>query len=340
VTTAEGRVVANPLRIELEDVQFDELIADFEEGERLSDATGDEGTFRFDTSFLPGDRIDADDDFYLHVGQSLSPRNEQLDRLLLIVLVGGALGIALAIAGGFVLAGRALVPIRQAYERQTRFVADASHELRTPLAVVKANNEILLRHRKQTVEDNLEHATAIEAESEHMSRLVDQLLTLARADEGELVLELEELDLAALLGDLAQELSPLFESKRVELNLELSPATLAADPGRVRQVAMILADNALNHTPEGGAVAISCEASGRGARFAVADSGQGIPEDEQERVFERFYRLDPARTRDQGGTGLGLAIAQTIVEAHGGRITLVSEQGKGSTFTVRLPRGT
>jgi two-component system, OmpR family, sensor histidine kinase CiaH len=338
LTTLEGRVVANPLRVELEGIDFPDLIEDLEEGERIDEVSGDEGSFRFDTSFLAGDRLETEDDFYLHVGRSLSARNEQLDRLLLIVLGGAVLGIVLSILGGLVLAGRALIPVRDAYDKQTRFVADASHELRTPLAVIQANNEVLLRHRDQTIDENVEHSEAIEAESEHMNRLVGQLLTLARADEGQLALAQERFDLAQLLEELAREVSPLFESKGLALQLQLESAPVVADEGRIRQVAMILLDNALNHTPSGGTVTVSSGSAGRGARFAVADTGPGIPADEQERVFERFYRLDPARTREQGGTGLGLAIARTIVEAHGGRVTLASQPGSGSTFTVRLPR--
>ena len=339
LTTDDGRVVANPLRVELEDLDFAELVEDLDEGEHVEEISGDEGQFRFDTSLLPGGRLDAEEDVYLHVGRSLAPRNEQLDRLLLIVLGGGALGVALSMVGGLLLSGRALVPIRQAYDQQTRFVSDASHELRTPLAVIQANNELLLRHPNESIEDNIDHVAAIEAESAHMTRLVGDLLTLARADEGRLELKSQSFDVADLMRELGRDLAPLFEAKGIVLQLDLRPAPILADEPRVRQVALILLDNAINHSPAGGKVTVASGSSGRTTDFSVRDTGPGIPADEQQRVFDRFYRLDPARTRDQGGTGLGLAIAQTIVEAHGGRITLVSEQGKGSTFTVRLPRG-
>jgi signal transduction histidine kinase len=337
LTTEDGRVVANPLRVELEELDFAELTQDLGEGEHVEEISGDEGQFRFDTSLLPGERIGAAEDYYLHVGRSLAPRNEQLDRLLLIVLGGGALGIALSVVGGFVLSGRALVPIRDAYDRQTRFVSDASHELRTPLAVIQANNEVLLRNRHQSIDDNLEHVTAVEAESEHMSRLVGQLLTLARADEGELELSPRPFDLAELLGEVARDMGPLFESQELEVQLDLQPASVMADEGLVRQVAMVLLDNAARYTPAGGAVRLTSGRSGRWAQFAVSDSGPGIPSGEREHVFERFYRIDKARSREQGGTGLGLAIARSIVEAHGGSISLEPPDGPGSTFTVRLP---
>lgn len=337
LTTEEGRVVANPLRVELEDLNFSELVQDLGEGEHVEEISGDEGQFRFDTSLLPGERVDADEDFYLHVGRSLAPRNEQLDRLLLIVLAGGALGIALSVVGGFVLSGRALVPIRDAYDRQTRFVADASHELRTPLAVIQANNEVLLRNRQQSIDENLEHVTAVEAESEHMSKLVGQLLTLARADEGQLELSRSEFDLSEMLRELARDMAPLFESRELDLQVELNAAAVSADQGLVRQVAMILLDNAATYTPAGGVVRLASDRTGRWVRFAVSDSGPGIPLEERGQVFDRFYRVDKARSREQGGTGLGLAIAQSIVELHGGSISLEPADGMGSTFAVRLP---
>lgn len=278
----------------------------------------------------------AGDTATLAVGRSLEARDYQLRVLAIVLGFGGIAGVALATLGGFLLAGRALHPIRQAMDTQRRFVSDASHELRTPVAVMKANAELLLRHPDQTVEDNIDQVAAINEEADHLSRLVGDLLLLARADEQRLEVVREDVDLPEVFGGLIRDMAPVAEMNGVSLTSELESGLAQGDPQRLRQLLAILLDNALKYTPEGGRIDVRTRRTGRSWVLTVKDTGPGIPEEAQSRIFDRFYRHDEARS-PQAGTGLGLAIARWIAEAHGGRISVVSTVGEGATFTVTLP---
>ena len=273
----------------------------------------------------------------MYVGRSLDARDSQLNTLGWVLALGGLGGVVISGLGGWWLAGRALVPIRKALETQRRFVSDASHELRTPIAVVKANNELLLRHPEETVESSLDQVEAVAAEADHMGRLVEGLLTLARADEGQAALHSEPIDLTALVEEIGRDMGALAELRGVHLDMATAQVRVDGDRQRLRQLVVILLDNALKYTPAGGCVTLRLERAGRQAEIIVSDTGPGIAPEHQKHIFDRFYRVDAARARVDGGTGLGLAIASWIAEAHHGRLTLESTPGKGSTFAVRLP---
>ncbi len=255
---------------------------------------------------------------------------------LLEAFSGAALAaVILAVGVGYFLAGRAMFPVRQALGRQRDFVADASHELRTPLTILRTNAELALRaSAPDEWRDALE--TTI-GQTQHMTRLVEELSTLARTDSGQITLELEEVELPVLAGGSLQEMTALAQAKGVglESNLEKSLQVIG-DEGRLRQMLLILLDNAIKYTPPGGKVVLQVRRRGKKAELSVTDTGIGIPADQLGRIFDRFYRIDKARSRDQGGTGLGLAIARWIVQAHGGEITVASQVNGGSIFTVQL----
>ncbi len=331
-TTTAGEVAQNPRGIDLEGIDFERLsLAATAEG-RLTDTRGQGDSFRFVS--LP---LDDASGRVLHVGRSLEARDRQLNTLALTLIAGGAAGLLLSMSGGYWLAGRTLRPIRESMELQRRFISDASHELRTPIATIKANNELLLRHPEQTIEANLDQVAAVDAESDQMARLVNQLLMLARADEGRLTASPERLDMGTVAGDVVRDMAPLAEAKGIAMRTELGAVAVLADSGQLRQLAAILIDHAIKYTPPGGVVTIRTGQDGRRATLSVTDSGPGIAPEHQAHVFDRFYRVDSGRARVEGGSGLGLAIAQSIAEAHHGRIALISTQGKGSTFSVRLP---
>jgi signal transduction histidine kinase len=229
------------------------------------------------------------------------------------------------------------VPIRRSLDTQRRFVSDASHELRTPIAVVKANNELLARHPEATIESSYDQIEAVGAEAEHMTHLVDDLLTLARADEGRVTLTKAPLDLGGLAGEIGRDMGALAELRGVELSVETMPVDVEGDAQRLRQLVVILVDNALKYTPAGGHAKLAVARHGRRAELSVSDDGPGLSPENQKRVFDRFFRVSEARTRGEGGSGLGLAIAKWIAEAHDGRITVESTPGHGATFTVRFP---
>jgi len=259
-------------------------------------------------------------------------------QLILIVLGAGALGLLFSAGASFWLSGRTLRPIATALQRQRDFAADASHELRTPLSLVRGNAELLLRHPEQRISAYGDVVQDIVDESDRLSKLVSDLLTLARADSGHVEIARESVDLSGLAADLVIDLAPLAEAKGLELRGAIAAGVTAwGDADRLRQLGVILLDNAIRYTQQGG-VTLRVARDGHMTVLAVTDTGPGIAAEHLPRLFDRFYRVDEARSPEQAGTGLGLAIAQWIVTAHGGRIGVTSTPGRGSTFTVQLPR--
>ena len=275
----------------------------------------------------------------MQVGRSTEPEEQALQRLLFVLIGGGAAGLGLALVGGYALAGRALRPIRAAMDSQRAFIADASHELRTPLSVMRANAELLKRHSAEPVGANRESVDDIIGESDRLGRLVGQMLTLAQADAGQATLSLSEVALDEVAEEVARGMRLLAERRGVAFEAEVDgPLRLRGDGDRLRELMMILTDNAIKYTDAGGRVRLEVRrASGGKATVRVSDTGRGIPPEALPHVFDRFYRVDKARSREAGGTGLGLAIAKWIAEAHGGSIRAESAAGVGSSFTVELP---
>jgi two-component system OmpR family sensor kinase len=225
--------------------------------------------------------------------------------------------------------------LQQAFSTQRQFLADASHELRSPLTAIRANVETLRRGGETDPVERDETLRVVEREVGRMGRLVDDLLSLARADAGQEPVR-TRLSLDALLLEVYHQQRPL--AGRVRLTLgEFEPVEIDGDPDRLKQLLLNLVDNALRHTPAGGTVTLDLIHRDSEAVVRVRDTGPGISPEHLPHIFERFYRIDSARTREAGGTGLGLAISREIAEAHGGRIEVESTIGTGTTFTVVLP---
>ena len=230
----------------------------------------------------------------------------------------------------------AFVRREEALARQRRFAADASHELRTPLTSIGGYAQMLEGWGLKDPETTREGLAAIGRESERMRGLVEALLALARGDEGA-PLDPKPNDLGVVTGEAVETARAASEKVAVEYKPPEHAVVVPFDRGRVRQAVSILLDNAVKYTPEGGRVTVEARGKDGWAEVAVSDTGIGIPEDQLPLVFERFYRTNEARS--SGGAGLGLAIARQISEAHDGRIEVQSTPGKGSTFTLLLPRG-
>jgi len=269
---------------------------------------------------------------------NITEEMEMLRRLLLLLAAGLAIAGLLAVTAGWYLASRALVPIRAAWERQQQFVADASHELRTPLAVVQAHAELLLRHPERTVEEESRSVSAVLKESRRMKKLVDGLLTLARTDSNAMELSKKPLRVDAVLSHTVGLVEELAACKGIIVRMEIENEIEGeADEERLHQLFLIVLDNAIKYTPPEGIITVRCERRTHAAHVVVEDTGVGIPERDVPHVFERFYRSDRVRSREEGGIGLGLAIAKWIVERHGGQIRIESRLGVGTAVHMTLP---
>ncbi|MFZ0198512.1 MAG: ATP-binding protein [Candidatus Sulfotelmatobacter sp.] len=231
-----------------------------------------------------------------------------------------------------------LARIETAFLRVTQFTADASHELRSPISLIRTEAEVALRKSRGNEEyrQSLRH---ILLEAERTSSLVEELLSLARADSGRESLHMTLLDLRALIVETGVEWRQLVEARGLQFTQSVADCGLSvlADRTAVQRLLAILLDNAAKYTPKPGAIELRLEAQNGGAVISVRDSGIGISKEDQAKIFERFYRVDKARSRELGGAGIGLAIADWIVQQHRGTLTVESSIGTGSTFSIKLP---
>jgi len=224
-----------------------------------------------------------------------------------------------------------------AFRRQRQFTADASHELRTPLTAIKGQTEVALQRDR----DPAEYRSVlrnVNTEVDRMIRLVSSLLTLARADAHQVPLAKEDISLGALVSDAADQVRSAADNKGVSMRLRNGGETrVTADQDLLLQLILNLLDNAVKHTPSGGSIDVSWSKADGQAKVVVSDEGPGIPTEHLPRIFDRFYRVDKARSREGGGVGLGLSICRWIAQAHGGTIQADNAPGQGATFTVHLP---
>lgn len=254
--------------------------------------------------------------------------------------------IALIIAAiiGHMISGKLLQPMHEAYERQRQFAADASHELRTPLSVVMASADLLESDPsisspmlKQVVAD-------LKDEVKKMSKLVGDLLQVSRGDANVEKLNVTSFFMGEVMEQVRRNMAPMAEKKGITLIGDLpDDIRYTGDEQKISQLVLILVDNAIKYTPEGGTVTIRLTGAksgpldkGGNVKFFVSDTGVGIAEEDQKKIFDRFYRVDKARSRAMGGNGLGLAIATSIVRQHQGKIDVESKLGEGTTFIVEL----
>lgn len=227
--------------------------------------------------------------------------------------------------------------LESSFKEQQRFVADASHELRTPLAILRGETDVALE-KPRSADDYRQSLVLIKEEAERLSRIVEDLFILARQPLDLPAIVKESVDLSATVKDCVRAANVLAARKNLELTLTgAQPLILTGDEDLLKRMVLNLLDNAVKYTPEGGEVRVELAGQNGHVQVVVRDTGIGIAEKDQPHVFDRFYRVDKARSRAQGGAGLGLSIAHWIVEAHGGTITVESYPGKGSAFTVKLP---
>ncbi|MGC4099454.1 MAG: heavy metal sensor histidine kinase [Nitrospira sp.] len=317
--------------------------------------------------------------YIVQVGTSMESVGETLQRFLVLLIVAIPIALAVSLAGGWFLAGRALRPVDKitlaaqriaagdlsqrlsmppahdeigrlaatfnnmigrldtSFRQIRQFTSDASHELRTPLTVMKGETDLVLR-RPRPLEDYQSVLESNLEEIDRMTRIVDELLFLSRADMGEVKVESLPVAMESLVEDVHRQARLLAQDRNIEVVLgTVMPVVVEGDDLRLRELLLNLVENAMKYSHSGGKVEIALLNDGRQARLSVTDHGIGIAPADHKKIFQRFFRTDVARAHTKKGTGLGLAICAWIAELHKGRVEVKSDLGQGSTFTVVLP---
>jgi OmpR-family two-component system manganese-sensing sensor histidine kinase len=288
-------------------------------------------------------------------------------KLFFDLILWTALIIAAIGATGWFLSGLAMEPVRESYQRLKQFTADASHELRSPIAIIQTNVQVALADPNPQPQTQQQHLRVVERLTRRLGRLVDDLLFLARQDSGIVQLQPTTVHLDDLLEDVVEEQQMLADEKKLQLHLQIQDATptpssslpspsatppstptptpwlLQGDRDQLARLFTNLVGNALQYTPAGGKVGVTLQSVGRSGnpclQITICDTGIGIPAESLPRLFDRFYRVDPARSQaSSASSGLGLAIAQAIVQNHQGQIDIDSTPEQGTTVTVTLPQ--
>ncbi len=317
--------------------------------------------------------------FLVEVGVSLDPVRAVLHRLILLLVLGLAAMVAVAVAGGYLLVGKALGPVEKmtqsaeqitlhnlrerlpiaqtgdelerlsislnhmiarledAFQQNRRFIADASHEMRTPLTIMRGELESIV-DAAPFASQVQETAASVLEEVERLARIVEGLFAISRLEAGEAQKEYRRFDLAELATSTTEQMCLLAEDKEIALSCTAPrPVMVEGDRARLKQVVVNLLDNAIKYTAQGGKVGLTVTVRDGKAILEVADNGMGIPAEARPHIFERFFRVDKARSREAGGAGLGLSIVKSICAAHGGQVDFQSQEGVGSCFKVELP---
>jgi signal transduction histidine kinase len=274
----------------------------------------------------------------IQYARSLKGVQQTIGRLVLVLLPLALGGLGAALLGGLYMAGRAMRPARESFQRQRAFIADASHELKTPLTLIRADAEMVLYRGALNQEDLklVEHALT---ETDRMDEILSDLLLVARLDAGEADLATKPFDLVSVLSEEAERFGVRAAAKEIRLEVRVpGELPVRGDPKRTGQILAVLLENAVRFAPPGGSIAVSGRMQDRWVEASVTDTGPGISPVHLPRVFDRFYRAEASRTRGtSGGTGLGLAIARELARAQGGDLVAESAKDGGATFRLRLP---
>jgi signal transduction histidine kinase len=277
---------------------------------------------------------------YVQVGRSLNDYDRHLGESKLALLLGIPIFLLLVSMASWWLSAKAMQPVYQSYQQIQQFTADAAHELRTPIAAIQATTESVLRMDMLSETEARDTLKTIERQNNRLSQLVKDLLLLSRMDLHISEAKMQLCSLNDILSDLAEELAVLALAQAIALKLDVStphPLLIMGDQAQLYRLFSNLITNGIRYTPAGGEVQLRLYRHEHDAVVVVQDSGIGIAPEDQERIFERFYRVSSDRSRATGGSGLGLAIAKAIALTHGGNIGLESQPDIGSSFTVRLP---
>ena len=248
------------------------------------------------------------------------------------------ISIGLVFIGSWLLSKVAIAPIKTAWQKQLDFTADASHELRTPLTTIQTNLDVILSNPKETVESQIKWLNNINIENKRMSILVADLLLISRADTDEAIINTDNLYLSELITEAVTAFEPVAEDKQLAMVFHIEQEIfIMGDKDKLKQLFVILLDNAVKYTPTGGKIIAVLSQNESDTIIEISDTGIGLTQEEAVRIFDRFYRGKQSRLHNPDGSGLGLSIAKLIAEEHKGKISVKSKIGEGTVFNIVIP---
>ncbi|WP_315118224.1 HAMP domain-containing sensor histidine kinase [uncultured Clostridium sp.] len=281
--------------------------------------------------------INSSGDNYQITFLDVTDSNKTLMELFTTLFFVGIIMLCVIFAISLFFASRSIEPIAEAWEKQKQFIADASHELKTPLAIINANSDALLVNQEETIKSQKKWVDYIKSQTDRMGKLVNDLLYLAKAEDTNSKMFYVPFDISEVVSDVILSMEAVTFEKDITLLQEVEAnIIIKSDCEKIKQVITILLDNAIKYTDEKGRIDITLKKTRNQLVFSIKNSGKGIPKENLPKLFDRFYRADPARTQENGGYGLGLPIAKAIIDRLHGKIYAHSQENEGTTFTFTL----
>ncbi len=320
-------------------ISFFDMDNEFYEKAKISaiSKNANTGKFKLDSAywaFIINEQPDGVEIAFLNV----SSQQDILTGLIYTFIAAAIIMLFLIYLVSRIFANKAIKPVKEAFEKQIQFIADASHELKTPLAVINTNVDVLLTNREDSIENQSKWLYYIKSESERMSKLTSDLLFLTEMDYSEIKMISANFNLSTTVENVILTMEAVIFEHNVSLDYNIEPDLIChGNNEQIQQVVMILLDNAVKYTNPNGEINISLKRNNHMATFTITNTGEGISEEHINKIFDRFYRTDKSRARKSGGHGLGLAIAKAIIEQNNGKITVKSVLNQSTTFTVELP---
>lgn len=306
--------------------------------EKALSENSSKGRFKLDDTYWEFVIKKSPDNFrYKIVFLDITSRYSYLTHLIYTFL---AVALAMLIAIFFIskfFANKSIKPIKESFERQKQFIADASHELKTPLTVINTNTDVLLSHHEDTIKNQSKWIYYIKSEVERMTKLTNDLLYLAQVDYSDIKLISTDFDLSETIENVILTMEASIFENNILFDYNIEPNVIShGNSEQIKQVVMILLDNALKYTDPKGKISLSFKKYNNKTILTISNTGKGMPKEDLDKIFDRFYRVNKSRSRDSGGYGLGLSIAKAIVEQHHGKITVNSNINETTTFRVEL----
>lgn len=329
-TDSKGSVINQKSQVDIDSSVYTSAL------QEALDHAGQRGQFTLDGSTWTFIRQPLNDGF-LYTFLDITARQEILTNLVYTFAAVGVVMLVLLFFTSRYFANRSIQPVREAFEKQKQFIADASHELKTPLAVINTNTDVLLANPDDTIRDQSKWLHYIKGETERMARLTGDLLYLTEMENTRTPMVYTPFDLSDTVENIILTMEAVIFEKNLTLDYEITPGLMVEGSSQqMHQVTMILLDNAIKYCNKNGSIHLTLQRQGSQIALAVTNTGDGIAAEHLPRIFDRFYRTDTSRARQLGGHGLGLAIAKSIVEQHKGRIEVTSTVGQSTTFSVYL----